>query len=289
MKQFVFLSIFFLQSICFGQIKSVPKTDFNTLFICIDSISYNQLFQNKYLKDTLFFCREQQEITNAGTYTGKYLIGESATIEFFQAKKTHQLGDNFGDWGIEFKTRKINHLDQLIKKSNMLNFSIDTFTTTAILDSLQISWYKSISLKNSNNELSILEYQSDYLKNLGFTNKQINQSMTFKEFNNVLSNGEKYPRQFSMVTYIKLYADKKLIENLQNFAKLNNCRKVNNTFTNGETTIEYLQVDNLPEFPIQEIGISLMNEQIYHFEKISENLELKILGKKANFIFKYKN
>ncbi|OYU56824.1 MAG: hypothetical protein CFE25_06260 [Chitinophagaceae bacterium BSSC1] len=286
MKQYLFLSLIFLQSICFGQTKSIPKTDFNTFFVCIDSVTYKQLYRSKYLKDTLFFCREQQEETNAGTYTGKYLIGESATLEFFQPKNTQQLGDNFGDWGIEFKTRKINILDQLIKKSNSLKISIDTFTTTVTQDSLQINWYKSISLKNSNNELSILEYQSDYLKNLGFTNSQINQSMTFKQFNGILSNGKKYPRQFSMVTYIKLYADKKLIDRLQNFAKLNNCQKIKNTFTNGETTIEYIEVQNLPKFPIQEIGISLMNNQIYHYEKISENLELRILGKKANFIFK---
>lgn len=275
----------FLQSICFGQTKSVPKTDFNTFFVCIDSVTYKQLYQSKYLKDTLFICREQEEETNAGTYTGKYLIGESATLEFFQPKNTHQLGDNFGDWGIEFKTRKINILDQLIKKSNSLKFPIDTFTTMETQDSLQISWYKSLSLKNSNNELSILEYQTDYLKSLGFTNSQINQSMTFKEFNRILSNGKKYPRQFSMVTYIKLYADKNLIDRLQKFAKLNNCQKDKNTFTNGETTIEFIEVQKMPKFPIKEIGFSLINDQIYHYEKISDNLDIKILGKKANFIF----
>jgi hypothetical protein len=279
----------FLQSICFGQIKSIPKTDFNTFFVCVDSFTYEQLFQSKYLKDTLFFCREQQEETNAGAYTGKYFIGESATIEFFQPKNTQQLGDNFGDWGIEFKTRKINYLDQLFKQSNLLKIAVDTFTTIATQDSLQFSWYKSISLKNSNNELSILAYQSDYLKNLGFTNSQINQSMTFKQFNAILANGKKYPRQFSMVTYIKLFADKNLIDRLQKFVLLNNCRKVKNTFTNGETTIEYIEVQNLPKFPIQEIGISLLNDQIYHYEKISKNLEIRILGKKANFIFKYSN
>jgi len=288
MKQYLLLILLFIQANSFGQ-RPVGTTDFNTIFICIDSVTYKQLYQSKYLKDTLFLCREQQEETNAGKYTGKYLIGESATIEFFQPKNTNQLGDYFGDWGIEFKTRKINILDQLIEKSNLLKFPIDTFTTTMTVDSSQISWYKSISLKNSNNELSIIEYQSDYLKNLGFTNSQINQSMTYKQFNRILSNGKKYPRQFSMVTYIKLYADKKLIERLQKFAKLNNCRKVKNTFTNGETTIEYIEVQNLPKFPLQEIGISLMNDQIYHYEKISENLDIRILGKKANFIFKYTN
>jgi hypothetical protein len=288
MKQYFLLIFLFIPINSFGQ-RPVGTTDFNTIYLCIDSVTYKQLYQSKYLKDTLFFCREQQEETNAGTYIGKYLIGESATIEFFQPKNTHQLGDNFGDWGIEFKTRKINMLDQIIKNSNLLKIPVDTFTTTVALDSLPINWYKSLSLKNANNELAILEYQSDYLKNLGFTDSQINQPMTYKQFNGILSNGRKYPRQFSMVTYIKLYADKKLMDRLQNYAKLNNCRKVKNTFTNGETTVEYIEVQNLPQFPIQEIGISLMNDQSYHYEKISENLDIRILGKKANLIFKYTN
>lgn len=289
MKHYVFLSLFFLQSICFGQIKSAPKTDFNTFFICIDSTSYKQLYQSKYLKDTLFFCKEMQQETNTDSYIGKYLIGESSTIEFFQPQKANQIGDHFGDWGIEFKTRKINTLDEIIKKSKYLKFTIDTSTTKTILDSLPITWYKTLSFKNSKNELTVLEYQADYLQNLGFTTKQIAKSMTLKEYNSILSNGKKYPRQFEMVTYIKLYADKKVIENLQKFAKLNNCIKIGKKFTNGEITIEYEEVENLPEFPIQEIGISLLNDQKFRIEKISENLYVKINGKKANLIFKNKN
>jgi hypothetical protein len=288
MKKYLILNLIFLQLVCFGQKKSINKTDFNTIFICVDSITYKQLYINKYIKDTLFICRESQQETNTNSYIGKYLIGESSTLEFFQPKNNSQIGDHFGDFGIEFKTRKINTLNDIIEKSKLFNFAIDTATTTFI-DSLPIPWYKTLSFKNSKNELAILEYQADYLKDLGFTKTQISQSMTFKAFNSILSNGKKYPRQFSMVTYIKLYADKKLIDRLQNFAKLNNCRKVKNTFTNGETTIEYIEVQNLPEFPLQEIGLSLMNDQIYHYEKISENLDIRILGKKANLIFKYTN
>jgi hypothetical protein len=113
--------------------------------------------------------------------------------------------------------------------------------------------------------------------------------MTYKQINSILSNGKKYPRQFSMVTYIKLYADKNLIERLQKFAKLNNCRKIKNTFTNGETSIEYIEVENLPKFPIKEIGITLLNEQKYRNENISENLNITTIGKRATLLFKYTN
>jgi hypothetical protein len=288
MKQFLILNLFLLQSACFGQKKSIDKTDFNTIFICVDSITYNQLYQNKYIKDTLFFCRESHQETNTDSYTGKYLIGESSTIEFLQPNNATQIGDRFGDCGIEFKTRKINTLNDIVEKSELFKFPIDTSTTT-FLDSLPIPWYKTLSFKSPNIELAILEYQADYLKYLDFSKNQISQSMTFKEFNNILANGKPYPRQFAMVTYIKLYADKKLRDNLQIFAKLNNCVKAKNKLSNDETTIEYIEVDNLPKFPIQEIGISLLKDQKHRIEKISENLHIIINGKRASLIFKYNN
>lgn len=285
MKRSLVLSLIFVHACCFGQTKSNTKTDFNTIFICLDSNTYNKLFQSKYVKDTLFFCREQQQNTTTDSYKGKYLIGESATIEFFKPKNGNHVGDHFGDWGIEFKTRKINILNTIIEKSNFLKFPIGTATTKTILDSLPISWYKTLGFKNAKSELSILEYHKDYLVDLGFTKKQINTPMTFKAFNSILSNGKKYPRQFATVTYIKMYADKKVLTDLQKFAILTNCKKNVNTYTNGEIVIEYNEVEKLPQFPIQEIGISLLNDQHVRVEKISENVYIKINGKKASMVF----
>lgn len=51
---------------------------------------------------------------------------------------------------------------------------------------------------------------------------------------------------------------------------------IENKLTNGVTTIEYKEVDTLPEFPIQEIEISLLNDQISRIEEVSENLHIKI-------------
>lgn len=286
MRHYILILLTLSHLFSFGQIKQNNKTDFNTIFICVDSITYKNLFQNKFLKDTLFFCRESHQETNDNSYTGKYFIGESSTIEFFQPKKSDKLGDNFGDWGIEFKTRKIGILENIIEKSNFLKFAIDTSITT-FLDSITIPWYKTLSFKNSKNELSILEYQNEYLKYLGFTGDQINKSMTYKEFNSILSNGKKYPRQFSMVTNIKLYADKKLIDDLQKFGIINNLKKTKNKIANSETTIEFTEVEKLPKFQIQEITISLLTEQNNRIVKINDNLLIKIKGKKAKLIFNY--
>lgn len=294
MKPYILFLFILLQSATFGQTTSILKTDFNTIYICVDTISYNQLFQSKYVKDTLLFCREAHTETNINSYTGKYLIGESATIEFFkpnsieffQPKIVNEIGAHLGDWGIEFKTRKIKILDKIIERAKLFKIRFDTSTTTTILDSFPIPWYKTISLKNTKNELAILEYQAGYLKNMGFTEKQVGESMTFKDFNTFLSNGKKYPRQFEMVKYIKMYANQNTIENILNFAKLNNLKRIGNQVTNGETTIEYVKVDSLPQFPIAEIEISLLNDQKYHLEKISQHLSIFVKGKKAKFVFK---
>ncbi len=286
MRHYILILLTLTHLFSFGQIKPNNKTDFNTIFICIDSITYKNLFQNKFLKDTLFFCRESHQETNDNSYTGKYFIGKASTIEFLQPKKSDKVGDNFGDWGIEFKTRKIGILDDIIGKSKLHKYPIDTSTTT-FLDSLTIiPWYKTLSFKTSKNELSILEYQDDYLKYLGFTGDQINKSMSYTEYNSILSNGKKYPRQFSMVTYIKLYADKKLIADLQKFGKINNCKKTKNKISNSETTIEFIEVQKLPKFQIKEITISLLTELNNRSIKISDNLYIKIKGKNAKLIFK---
>ena len=110
--------------------------------------------------------------------------------------------------------------------------------------------------------------------------------MTYKEYNNILSNGKKYPRQFSIVTYIKLYADKKLIGDLQKFGLINNCKKIKNKIANRETTIEFIEVQKLPKFQIKEITISLLSEQNNRIVNISDNLYIKIKGKIATLIFK---
>ena len=286
MRNYILILLTLTQLSSFGQIKPNDRTDFNTIFICVDSITYKNLFQNKFLKDTLFFCRESHQETNDNSYTGKYFIGESSTIEFFQPKKSDKVGDNFGDWGIEFKTRKIGILDDIIEKSNLLKYPIDTSTTTFSDSKTIIPWYKTLSFKTSKSELSILEYQNEYLKYLGFTGEQINKSMTYKEYKSILSNGKKYPRQFSMVTYIKLYADKKLIGDLQKFGIINNCKKNKNKIANGETTIEFIEVQKLPKFQIKEITISLLTEQNNLIVKISDNLYVKIKEKKAKLLFK---
>ena len=93
MKRALFFIILFIQIYGNANAQSKLQVDCNTIFIGIDSLTYDALFSNKYIKDTLFICRQVSSQTNKDAYTGKYLIGKSATIEFFRPKPIGKLGD----------------------------------------------------------------------------------------------------------------------------------------------------------------------------------------------------
>ena len=86
--------------------------DCNTIFVCIDSLSYATLFDNPFIRDTLFICREQQTTTSNDAYTGKYAIGKAATLEFFKPVPASEKNGTLTfqvdrDWGggYEYKGR----------------------------------------------------------------------------------------------------------------------------------------------------------------------------------------
>jgi hypothetical protein len=262
--------------------------DFNTFYVCIDSVSYNNLFNDSFVKDTLFLCREEATTTDQASYEGKYFIGASANLEFFNPKQTGNLGDELGDWGIEFKTRTINSLEEMVKQAQQYQFEIDTVTNRLYLDSISlIPWYKTLQFQSAHNELAILEYQKEYLSFLGFSDDEILQSMSYEDFNLKLSQGKKYPREFSKINYLKLYVDEDLLLRLKKFAQLNKFEVSKNKIVNEDLTIEYVFKKNLPAFPIQELRVALMNSHPKKTIQVSQHLIIEVENNEAILKFKY--
>ena len=56
---FKLFSLYFLgiASLFFGQQKN--QMDVNNIFICIDSVSYQNIFKDPFIRNSLFVCREQ--------------------------------------------------------------------------------------------------------------------------------------------------------------------------------------------------------------------------------------
>ena len=283
MKKHFTLLIVLCPMFFFGQVADKKLSlDLNTVFVTIDTGSYSKLFENSFVKDTLFLCRNNSTSTDKEEYSGKYLIGKSATIEFFTTINKTATGDTFGDVGIEFKTRKINQL-QLFENNNTT-----TDTTFFQTDSLKISWYKNLTLTlpSPHLEVSLLEYQKKYLRYLGFSEAEMNTEMTYDKYNSILSGGKKYPRKFNSIKAIEVILDTKelsyLIKSIENLGGIANHKKLQL----NETTI-YYHLSNKKHFRIKKITIDLTEAVPAKTIVISKNIKIKTKEKIAEIRFNY--
>jgi hypothetical protein len=279
------IALLFISNFAFSQIR--PTTDFNTIFICIDSSTYESIFKDNYIKDSLFITREQSTQTNSDNYNGKYAIGEAATIEFFKPKPTGQFGDNLGDFGIEFKTRKIGELNKIVEEAGKNNFKIDTQITNLNETDTIIPWYKTVQLlhSKSNIELSFLEYQTEYLNYIGFEGDELTKEITFSEFNKILSNGKKYPRLFKKISSITIKIDKNTYENIEQFCRLNNMQKEGDFFFNSDLKI-FTEVSRIAcKSEIKKIELELLYTQPNKIIFVSEKLKYNLKSNKCEIIF----
>lgn len=266
-----------------GFSQQIPKVECNTLFVCIDSISYDLLFKNSFVKDTLFVCKEQSTKTSDDNYTGKYAIGQSATLEFFKPSAEDKLGNHFGDWGLEFKTTQLGQLDYFIQKANQQKLAFDT-TTTFLKEDTVLPWYKTFQLKSSYkaHQLSVIEYQPSYLQLLGFTQEEIAAPMSYQQFNEKVSGGKKYPRQFNQIKAVTITVNKKESNFNNTFTRLTQYKPTNNSFT----LVQNISTKEI-SFSLQQIEIELMTQQLPRTIAISKNITIKVLSKKAFIIFNY--
>ncbi|WP_395066809.1 DUF5829 family protein [Flavobacterium sp.] len=275
--------ILLVTCIAFSQNKTVKlPIDLNTIFVTIDTDSYVKLFENSFVKDTLFLCKNVSNKTDKEDYSGKYFIGNSATIEFFSPMNTTLIGDTFGDVGIEFKTQKLNQL-QLFK-----NKTTKTDLTTVIYDSIKLPYYESLTLKKTipNIEISLLEYQKEYLSNLGFTADQINTQMTFSQFNSIVSKGKKYPRKFNKIIALELNLEKKEFSYLKEALTQFGAILKNKTFKMNEITIK-CSIKRKEHFRVKKIKLSLLENVKTKETIISEKIKIKTKDKEAEILFSY--
>ncbi|WP_445454179.1 DUF5829 family protein [Flavobacterium sp. 25HG05S-40] len=283
MRIFYTLLLLYVPIVFFGQNKNTKlPLDLNTVFVTIDADSYSKLFDNSFVKDTLFLCRSSSTSTDKEDYTGKYLIGKAATIEFFSPMNTTMTGDTFGDVGIEFKTRKINQL------ALFENDKTKTETTFFQTDSLKIPWYKSVTvtLPSPHFEVSLLEYQKEYLSYMGFSEIEMTTEMTYDQYNAILSGGNKYPRKFNSISAIEVTLAPKeleyLIKSVENLGGTVN----RETLRLNGTTIHY-HVATKEHFRVNKIVLELTDEVPSKTIIISKNLTIKTKKKTAEIQFLY--
>jgi len=255
--------------------------DCNTIFVCIDSLSYATLFYNPFIRDTLFICREQQTTTSNDAYTGKYAIGKAATLEFFKPVPTSDKnGDKPGDVGIEFKTRKLNDLATYTQQATNKKFTVLTDTTkTDTAENKFINWYRTLEIKDSVAStafsISLLEYDKEYLTFLGFTDTEMQIEMTYEQYNTLLSGGKKYPKAFNAIESVSVLLNKEELHYLKQNALVMGWKGKHRKITGNNFSIHYKLKDDA-KFHVSAIRLSLTQPFPSRTITISSHVKLKV-------------
>ena len=146
-------------------------------------------------------------------------------------------------------------------------------------------WYKELSFKKKNFELSVLEYQKEFLKYLDFNDAEISSEMTYEKFNDHLSGGKKYPRQFNKMKSVTILINKNDIQSLKQFCELNQMKKRKNSFYNDDFKIIYTITNSNSQAVIKEIAFELIESQPQQTIQLSNLVTLEVGGTKGRFIF----
>lgn len=289
MKKRIFGVLLLLPMALFAQQKH-RGADLNTVFVCLDSLTYSKLFEVPFVHDTLFFCREQSTNTNADNYTGKYFIGNAGTLEFFKPKSATKIGDRFGDLGIEFKTRQRSNLPNYVKTARQNKIPTSVETITADWDDKKINWYKELNIKYDTVPgrfaLSVIEYQKEYLLAQGFTSAEIAAPMSYAQYNAKLSGGRKYPRQFNTIRKLQIRLNPNELEYLKQVMKVLGFKKNYNSFAGEDITIAYTVVPK-SNFRLDSVEIDLLNNLPARNITIDGHLKLHVKNNRAVLSFLY--
>jgi hypothetical protein len=279
-----FLLVVYLTSTSvMGQGKAKSNIDCNTIFICIKEEDYTALFSNSFVKDTLFVSKENTTKTSTDEYTGKYFIGEFATIEFLQPSRNNKFGDHLNDIGIEFKSRKIGVLDSI----KDINSKVEIEKVYIESDTEKHLWYDALKLKENktNLEFSILEYSAEELKMLGFTDDEIKKSISPTDFNKIVYGNHKYPRKFKSIKSIELEVNELGLNYLKQVASTSDFR-INKKFIQcNDFRIYYKLKKKLAQTVLKHIEIDLTENLPKKSINISSSIKLLISNKTAQIEF----
>lgn len=262
---------------------SQSKMDANTIFVCIPAEDYTSLFSNSFVKDTLFIWKENTTKTSIDEYSGKYFIGEFATLEFMQPSENNKFGDHLNDIGIEFKSRKIGLLDSL-KKTNT-EFEIEKVYLES--DTEKHLWYDALQLKKhkTNLEFSVLEYSAEELKTLGFTDDEIKKSISPTDFNKIAYGDQKYPRKFKSIQSIKLEVNAEGLNYLKQISKAFHFKMNNNSISSSGFTIYYTVNKNLSATKLKNITLNLIEDLKSKKIELTTHISISIYKNTATFDF----
>lgn len=281
--------------LCLGQAFSQTKglVEINHVFFTVDSLTYSELFRNDFLTNALALTRESSSATKTDRWTGKYVYGRNAFLEFFSAPKVRnpnpQLGDKFADLGMAFKTRKSGDIDKLKRLMDSLKLPVHFETTESELEGKPYRWNHILFIARPRIQDSFRPYVEEKTKDLlrlrGFTEEEISRELTEEMFREKVR-GRKYARLFDRIRSLELNLTEEELVYLGQTLQCLGFSQKGYTFSDGELEIKYFISDNV-RFRVRSIGLSLSEKVEPNQWRISEHLTLTTEGQLAALTFIY--
>lgn len=283
------LFIFLLHSQCEGQ----NNVDINHIFFCVDSTTYNKLFENETITQLLANTRESSTKTLTESWTGKYIFGRNSFIEIFSegsyAGGEPSLGDKFADLGIAFKTKILGDIEILKEKMEVEHIPKHFETTEFESNGKYIKWNHILFINNpsiqNNFRPYVEEKAKDFLLMRGFSEQDISKELTEEVYREKLR-GKKYDKLFDTIEKIKLLITREEFTYLSETLKLFGFSQKGNKFTDGRCEVT-CKIEPERKFRVKEIQIHLLDKIEKTHIKISDHLDFKANKYSGRFIFKY--
>lgn len=294
MKTFILLTIGLLASP--GRVHSQPndstKVVISHIFFCVDSVTYQNLFNSDLVAKEFAYSSESSGKTTTDSWTGKYLLGRRSYIEVFATndkKSQPQLGDKFGDAAIVFRTKKtddIHKIDARIKAGKRdTHFEVMKHESGGKIIPFNYNLYLSDVALQETFRPYVEEFTAEFLKLCGFSDNEIKAGITTEQFGEK-RRGKKYEKLFDNIEKIEVALTQKEFDYLAESLKSFGFTQTGDRFANGELEITCSIRDNR-SYKLKAIHFSLLSKTENANIEISKNLTFKASGMTASFEFNY--
>ena len=183
--------------------------DFNHIYFVVDDATYDHLFDDPFIKDSLFLAHESTSSGEDGSWTGKYLMGKHDYLELF--KRSSFEGAQVGVLGIGFLLTAPADLEELQSDWQLISDApiiIQNFITEQ-QGKKDTIWNEIMDQRDSIEDgrgaaLFVLSYHIPELRRMGFSDQKIGDRISSEDLYDMLTARRKYSKAFDRITKIYL-------------------------------------------------------------------------------------
>jgi hypothetical protein len=275
-----------------SQTEDSAKVVISHIFFCVDSVTYQNLFNDDFIAKTFACCTESSSKTFTDSWTGKYLMGRRSYIEVFAVndkKPQPELGDKPGDAAIVFRTTKpgeICKIDARVKADKRdTHLELMKYESEGKIIPFNYNLYLSNVALQETFRPYVEEFTTDFLKLCGFSESEIKDGVTAEQFGEK-RRGKKYEKLYDNIEKVELVLTNEEFEYLARSLKYFGFSQTGNRFANDGLEI-ICSIQQNRKYKLKAIHFTLLNKTEDTKIEISKNLIFKASGATASFEFHY--